>query len=792
MAGLAQVAVERSVDRYPDGLTYALPAALQDLRAGERVQVPLGSGGALVAGTVVRVMPAGTDVGVPLAKLKFVAARAGGSQPLPPQLVELARWVSAYYACPVGQTLASMLPAAVKRGTGSTTRTMVELAPNWADALKAAGRVTKQQRAAVEALQAAAADELPMELRDLAQRAGLGTPAPIKRLVHAGVLVAERRTAVEATWRQDRVLATPRPELTAEQAAVVQAVGAALPQGFSQHLLHGVTGSGKTEVYLRLMEEALRAGRTTLMLVPEIALTPQTGGRLLARFPHERVAILHSGLTAAQRHQQWDLVARGQVRIVMGARSAVFAPVPDGALGLVIVDEEHDSSYKQDQQPRYHGRDVAIRRAQLAACPVLLGSATPSLETWFNATERRTCALHTLAHRAPGLSLPRVELVDFVEERRRFPDQRVHLLGPTLAGAVQRTLGSGGQVLILLNRRGYANYIACASSTCGWMMRCDHCDAGMICHRAGGSGRGSSAGSAGGSAGGAGSSAGGSAGGGLPHTQFVRCHHCGTEQRLPRDCPQCGRGVSVFGFGVQRVEDELLRLDPTLVSGKTMLRVDADSMQTATDFHDALGAFGRGEARLLVGTQMIAKGLDFPGVRLVGVVNADTALNLPDFRAAERTFQLVSQVAGRCGRGADAGLAIVQTFQPHAPAVRLAAAHDYAGFATEELALRKRFGLPPWRRMVRFVVRQELEEDARTTAEELARGLAQLPQAEGVEFRGPSPCPIARIADRWRMQVEAFADGAPAVQKLLAAARNSGVLKPGQTIATDVDPIALM
>jgi primosomal protein N' (replication factor Y) len=449
--------------------------------------------------------------------------------------------------------------------------------------------------------------------------------------------------------------------------------------------------------------------------------------------------------------------------------------VPDGRLGLVVVDEEHDSSYKQDQMPRYHGRDVAIRRAQLAGCPVLLGSATPSLESWFNATERKASALHVLRERAPGLRLPKVEVVDFAEERRRFPDQRVHLMGPTLAGAVQATLDSGGQVLILLNRRGYANYIACADARCGWLMRCDRCDAGMICHALP-------------------SPAGGAA------ARYVRCHHCLSEQRLPRECPQCGRGITVFGLGVQRVEEELSRLHPSLVAGDTMLRIDADSMQDADDFHDALGRFGRGEVRLLVGTQMIAKGLDFPGVRLVGVVNADTALNLPDFRAAERTFQLVSQVSGRCGRGADAGRAIVQTFQPGAPAIRLAAAHDYESFAAEELAMRRKFGLPPWTRMARAVVRDESEERAREDAESVARALAaeadrtnagRAPE-EQVRVNGPFPCPIARIADRWRMQVEVTAPTAAALGKFLTSARNGGLLRPGEAVAVDVDPVALM
>ena len=781
IALLAQVAVERSLDRWPEGLTYAVPESLADLRAGERVRVPLGRGDGAVEGLVVRTMPADADAGVPAAKLKFVESRSSAAPPMPVQLVDLAQWISAYYVCPVGMTLASMVPAAVKRGTGTVTRTFVDLADGWEAALAAAKRVTAQQRRAVEALRALPAAERPLELRALRERAGLGTDEPVRRLVAAGVLRQERRSSVEASWRAERALADTAPALTDAQRGVVESIGATLGGGFSQHLVFGVTGSGKTEVYMQLVRRALDSGKTALVLVPEIALTPQTGGRLLARFPQERVAILHSGLTASQRNQQWNLVARGEVRLVMGARSAVFAPIPDGALGIVVVDEEHDQSYKQDQMPRYHGRDVAIRRAQLAGCPVVLGSATPSLESWFNATERKSSALHVLRSRAPGLRLPSVQVVDFAEERRRFPDRRVHLLGPTLSGAVQETLDGGGQVLILLNRRGYANYIACADPRCGWMMRCDHCDAGMICHALP-------------------DAAGGAAG------RFVRCHHCQSEQRLPRDCPKCARGVTVFGLGVQRVEEELSRLHASLVPGDTMIRVDADSMQDAADFHDALGRFGRGEARLLVGTQMIAKGLDFPGVRLVGVVNADTALNLPDFRAAERTFQLVSQVCGRCGRGAGAGRAIVQTFQPEAPAIRLAAAHDYESFAREELALRRRFALPPWRRMARVVLRDEDEERAREDAETLARALAEAAAggqpADGartaagdrpaVDVAGPAPCPIARIADRWRMQVEITAPGAAELGRFLTASRNAGLLRPGEAMAVDVDPVALM
>lgn len=772
---LAQVAVERSIDRYPDGLTYALPPHLADIRAGEQVRVPLGRGDACVDGMVVRTLRTDQAPGIPLEKLKFVESRSSAAPAMPGQLVELAQWISSYYVCPIGMTLASMTPSAVKRGVGTVTRTFVELSDDWETRLASTSRVSKQQKAVLEAMRALPVAARPVDIRDLAMHASLGTAEPIKRLVSAGILQSEERTSVEAAWRHHGNTLDTAPTLTAEQQGIVDAVNASLGSGFSQHLLFGVTGAGKTEVYMQLVAKTLAAGKTALVLVPEIALTPQTGGRLLARFPKERVAILHSGLSASQRNQQWMMVASGQARLVMGARSAIFAPIPDASLGLIVVDEEHDGSYKQDQMPRYHGRDVAIRRAQLAHCPVLMGSATPSLESWFNATVKKTSSLHVLRKRAPGLRLPQVEVVDFAAERKKFPDQRIHLLGPTLAGAIQETLDTGGQILILLNRRGYANWIACADHRCGWMMRCDRCDAGMICHKLP-SVTGSNA------------------------TQYVRCHHCLSEQRLPKSCPSCSKQVTVFGLGVQKVEEELSRLHPSLVAGSTMLRIDADSMDTAADFHDALGRFGSGEVRLLVGTQMIAKGLDFPGVRLVGVVSADTALNLPDFRATERTFQLVSQVSGRCGRSADAGRAIVQTFQPDAPAIKLAAAHDFESFAREELALREKFALPPWRRMARVVVRDAVEEKAREMSETLARELtevaSQSPQEDGsgspVTVTGPMPCPIARIADRWRMQVEITATNAAMLGRFLTAARNSGVLRPGETFAVDVDPIALM
>ncbi len=763
-AGFARVAVERGVDRFPDGLTYAVPGDLADLSPGERVLVPLGRSDAPTSGYVIELIGA---PGIETGRIKPIARRARGPR-LPGQLLALARWISSYYCAPIGTTLAAITPAAVKRQVGMVSRTVVDLgtvpfSASEKGTVPLPSALPPAQHRVIEILRALPTGERPIELRRLAELAGLRTTGPLLRLVEKGLLSATSRSAVEAGWIDQAIDRTIPESLTPDQQAIVDALGADLDRGFSTNLLFGVTGSGKTEIYIRMIDRVVSAGKAAILLVPEIGLTPQTGGRLIGRFPARRVALLHSGLTAAQRHQQWMMVANGEADIVLGARSAVFAPIADGRLGLIVVDEEHDSSYKQDQAPRYHGRDVAVRRGQMAGCPVLLGSATPSLESWYNATVRGTYGLHRLEHRVPGLRLPRVQVVDFAAERRRHADRRVHLVGPTMETALRETLEAGGQALVMLNRRGYANYIACADHRCGWMLFCDDCDAMMVYHleRT------------------------------LPAGGYVECHHCGSRQVLPAACPTCGKRVTTFGLGTQRVEEELARKFPQLAEQKTILRVDSDSMHGARDFHRALGRFGRGEVRVLLGTQMIAKGLDFPQVRLVGVINADTAINLPDFRATERTYQLVSQVAGRCGRGPDPGRVIVQTFQPTAPAILLAAAHDYQTFAVRELADRERLMLPPFTRMARIVLRHKDFGRCREAAQRLADGLAG-PGMPRARLRGPAPCPIARIAGRHRQQVEILARSASELQDLLTEARRRGMLHNLETTAVDVDPIALL
>jgi primosomal protein N' (replication factor Y) len=756
VVGYARVAVERGIDRHPDGLTYGVPAALADLAAGERVIVPLGRNDQPTPGYVIeRVETIDFDP----ERVKPVAQRDRVAVTLPAELLALARWMSGYYCAPIGMTLATMLPAAVKKNVGVKQKTMIDLGRP----LAADEKISAKQRAVIDLLAEKPEAERPVEIRVLADLAGLKTTGPIKRLLERGHLEQSRRTLIEAAWSKHASDATAPAALTPAQTGIVEAIGGVLDAGFSTHLIYGVTGSGKTEVYIRLIEKVIAAGKTALLLVPEISLTPQTGGRLIGRFPNRRVVVLHSGLTAAQRHHQWAAAADGAAHIVMGARSAIFAPVPDGKLGLVIVDEEHEGSYKQDQVPRYHGRDVAIRRGQLAGVPVVLGSATPSLESWHNAATRRDFRLHRLPERAPGLALPRVTVVDFAEQRKHRKDRRVHLIGPVMEHAIGRTLEGGGQVLILLNRRGYASYITCPDAACGWVMNCEDCDVTVVYHRAAQ----------------------------LPTGGYVQCHHCGREQKLPATCPDCGRKVNTFGYGTQRVEEELARKFPGLELGRNMLRLDSDTMRSAANYYDALERFGAGEVRLMLGTQMIAKGLDYPMVRLVGVINADTAINLPDFRASERTFQLVSQVAGRSGRGEAAGMVVVQTFHPEAPAIRLAAEHDYEAFAAIELEERRRCGLPPYTRMARVIVRDEDHVKAIAGAERLAEGLRRLAGPD-VRLRGPAPCPIARIAARHRQHVELLAPTAAALQTLLAAARREGLIHAGMEMAVDVDPVALL
>jgi primosomal protein N' (replication factor Y) (superfamily II helicase) len=790
----AQVAPERGMDLAEFGLTYAIPQGL-DVQPGDRVVMPLGRGDKRAVGYVVGLEDKPPE-GVKLSRIKALIGRDQHGVSVPEDLVGLAKWIAGYYCSPLGMVLSTMLPAAVKRAAGVVKRVEVGLGEQSLvtnsgspDNEKEKGvvegkkeaKLSKAQVAVLEAAKACAeAGEAWIGPKALADRAGVKTVGAVKQLLAKGLLVQRTVEEVSAGWGH---LEIAKSKSTADLALSLHqraAFADVLPwidrQEFKPFLLHGVTGSGKTEVYLRLIERVVAAtgsGGWAIMLVPEISLTPQTASRFYSRFG-DRVAVMHSGLTAVQRHDQWNRIQSGRTPVVVGARSAIFAPVvtrsDSGARlpGLIIVDEEHEHSYKQDQVPRYNARDVAVRRGQMLGVPVVLGSATPSLETYQNAGAGDPKAVGarfgylSLPERVVGDGLPKVQIVDMVSERKHR--KGIHLLSARLESALQSTLGTKGQAILLLNRRGYANYIACPDHACGWTMGCEHCDTTMVYHKDGK----------------------------LPLGGLVRCHHCEAEQILPATCPVCSKKTSVFGLGTQRVEEEIKKKFPEA----KMLRMDSDTMRAGKDYQASLDAFATGEYNLLVGTQMIAKGLDFPNVRLVGVVSADTSLHMPDFRASERTFSLIAQVAGRAGRGDSIhpALVVVQTYCPDDAVIQLACKHDFKGFAARELLLRQEAGLPPFGRMARVVIRHTELEKCHVLANKVAAALAEANQVldPPAEIRGPNPCAVGRIAEYYRIEILILAKDAAALQRLLTKARNSGELHAGTTMAVDVDPVSLL
>jgi primosomal protein N' (replication factor Y) len=543
---------------------------------------------------------------------------------------------------------------------------------------------------------------------------------------------------------------TDRPvQLTDAQQVAVAAVERSIGVEFRSFLLWGVTGSGKTEVYLRCIATCLAAGRTALVLVPEISLTHQVVDRVRARFG-ERVAVLHSGLSDGERWDEWRKIARGEAAIVVGARSAVFAPLP--RLGLVIVDEEHDAAYKQEDGVRYHGRDVAIMRAKFNGCPALLGSATPAMESFHNSSTGRYDLL-TLPQRVEARPLPSVDVVDL----RRSPAAGKSLLvSPQLVAALQANIAAHGQTLIFLNRRGFANFLQCLQ--CGDPLACPNCSVTLTLHR---------------------------------RWQALRCHHCDYTVPIPSACPDCGGlSLSAWGAGTEQVEAVLRKLVP----GARVGRMDRDTTRRKGSLREIFAAWERRDYDILVGTQMITKGHDVHGVTLVGVLLADLSLNFPDFRAAERTFQLLTQVAGRAGRGARPGRVIVQTLQPDHFSLQCAQHHDFRRFAEQELAARRELSYPPFTRLVQLRC-----EGARADAtERVIRALAthvQAAAAKGVGILGPSPSPLERLRGRHRWQLLVRGRNGAAVRAAARAGRDAvrrAARAADVRVIVDVDPNSML
>lgn len=684
---------------------YRIPDQFRDqLQAGMRVRVPLGRRRKLIAGWCTE-----TKLGSSASRSLRDIGEVLDEEPLcDPPLVRLVMWMAHYYLAPAGQVFDALIPSSVRAGAGTRERTYYTPANTIQDD-NAIESLPAKQQAVARFLVAAGR---PLTASQLQVEAGC-TKDPINRLHKKGLIIAEVRREMSAgmpmRWQLGDGEIEQLHSLTKDQTVALEKIVAAVDSAKAKTLLlHGVTGSGKTEVYIRAIEHVVKFGRGAIVLVPEISLTPQTRGRFESRFPS--VAVLHSQMTPAERHYQWQRIRSGEVQVVIGPRSAVFAPLP--RLGLIILDEEHDSSFKQDTQPRYHARKVAFARTQSLKIPLILGTATPSMESW-HATSTGHAELISMPTRVNERPMPEVQLVDL----RVRDDRTSGAISRPLHRAIQETLSEKGQVILLLNRRGFATTIQCPA--CGHVVSCPDCDMPLTHHRDGGK---------------------------------AVCHYCDYTIATPPWCPACRfDGIRYGGLGTQRLEVEV----KARFADARIARMDSDTMRRPGSHQKVLSAFRAGEVDILLGTQMIAKGLDFPNVLLVGVINADGALHFPDFRASERTFQLVTQVAGRTGRGDRGGRVIVQTFSPDHPAIQAASRHDYVQFATDELVNRRKFNYPPLGSVARIIIRGEVEDVTEATAESLVRLLESARETLGHEVRilGPAPPPISKLRGKYRFHV---------------------------------------
>jgi primosomal protein N' (replication factor Y) len=803
-------------------LTYCLPDGL-DVRVGQRVLVPLGTRKAIgIALEAVASLPPGI-------KAREILRALDPDPVLSPELLTLGLWISEYYLAPVGEVFRAMLPlraesrrARLLEITDAGRRKLADLAASLLDEARA-GKEAALLRYVAEhpavplvgvrrKFETASPDALPHALAEGWLSVAAVERERGRRKIHA-VRLADRvagerlhgpvperaprlspvaRRIIEALERDGPVddhrelLTTSRAtlahlkkleregwlelgdskddneepaesaplahELTAAQAKILDELTNLIEtRRFEKVLLHGITASGKTEIYLRLIARCLQSGRGALMLVPEIALTPAVQSEFLSRFGNQ-VAVLHSGLAENERHEAWWRVRRGAARVVLGTRSAVFAPLDN--LAVIIVDEEHDSSYKQEETPRYHGRDVAVVRARLAGALVLLGSATPSLESYWNAREGKY-RLATLGERIGSRPLASVEIVDMRQEFRETHTQVP--ISRRLKEEIDAQFHAGAQTMILLNRRGYSWFLLCRS--CGQTQRCVNCSISLTYHR---------------------------------RENRLICHYCGYSASVPSVCPTCGSEyLHYVGEGTEKLEAKFAEVFPRA----RVARLDRDVARRAGHFRRVLTDFRLGRIDILIGTQLISKGHDFPGVTLVGVVSVDQGLGLPDFRAAERTFQLLTQAAGRAGRGSSPGRVLVQTFFPEHYAIRLAAEQNYEGFYSKEMRFRRMMRYPPCWALANVVVQDAKLERAAQVAGEIGKVLERADGAgNDLKILGPSPAPLARIEGRYRIQF---------LLKASSRARLSGILRrladecdrrgiPPRSVVIDVDPVSVM
>jgi len=782
--------------------TYAIPESLRDaVRLGARVEVPLGS--KLSTGFVVALIDEPT---VDSAKVKPIKSLLDEDEPaLTREIIDLCRWGAEYYIAPFGEMLRVALPANMAmRGkreailvNDDPTRILdsdleyvrelrkrplpLSMLPRaTVDRLRAAGIIVTRDRlhdakgvrydrfvvledvASPPAEQSTLTAKQQIAVELLASRGG---EMSVAALEHAGVSAAilsalakkmvvrierrARRHTLDAFLAGLDAADTGELRYSGEQNAVIDAVKNALGT-FAPFLLEGVTGSGKTEVYIEVMREVVRRGEQALLLVPEIALTPVFASRLKERFG-ERIAILHSSLSASERYDQWWRARRGEVDVAIGPRSALFTPFP--SLGIIVVDEEGDSAYKQEETPRYNARDLAVVRAQLRNIPVILGSATPSLESRENAARGKYTLLR-MEKRVEARPLPEVEVIDLRKERAEKEDKGFVIFSAPLRDEMRKTFASGEQVIVLINRRGYAPYLLCRE--CGHEFRCRDCSVTLTVHRRAG---------------------------------LLICHYCGLRKPIPSKCPLCnGEVLQPIGFGTEKVEERFRRDFPGVPSDV----LDRDSTRKKGALVKILDRFRRGETQALIGTQMLSKGHHFPNVTLTAVLNADSILGYPDFRSADKTFYLLTQVAGRSGRGELRGRVLIQSAFPTHYAIQHAMHHDYEAFYEAEIQFRKTFHYPPVTSMIAILFRGANLPDVERAATACGRMLEEaLQPLTGSRIQGPAAAPLARIKGVWRFQILLRSPQRVALRRAV-----EGVMLPrkwkGVEVAIDVDPINIL
>jgi primosomal protein N' (replication factor Y) len=726
MPKFARVMVDESGGRSFD---YEIPAAMADTAGiGCRVRVPVRTRAML--GTIIAVSDTTDADGI-----RLISELVSDEPALSPQLIRLAEWVANYYCCPLEAALKTVLPGVIRKAEiGHKKRLVARLAREVPD--EEIETIRKRAPNQAEVIIALRTAQSALAVTDLAEQCSVA-PQTIKALAKKGILTIEPETVERDPHGTETFVPNAQRELNAEQAVVFTRVQATIAANGSDPapkplLLHGVTGSGKTEIYLRAIQQVLDRGEGAILLVPEISLTPQTVERFKSRFAATRheIAVLHSHLSEGERHDEWHRIRRGRARVVIGARSAVFAPVEK--LGILIVDEEHENTYKQEETPRYHGRDLAVLRGHMEKCAVLLGSATPSLESYHNAVTGKYELLR-LTLRVDDQKMPFFRIVDMrMEAKKSSP-----ILSDPLSAAIGKRLEKKEQVILFLNRRGFSTTLLCGK--CGYVHECPNCSISLTFHRG---------------------------------ANRVVCHICGHLAVAPTRCPGCkDPGIKYTGTGTEKVEDAVQKFFPKAV----VKRMDADVMQKRESYRDTLNAFRTAKIDILVGTQMIAKGLHFPNVTLVGIVNADMGLHLPDFRASERTFQLLTQVAGRAGRGDVEGEVVVQSYTPFHPAIQFARHHDFEGFYEQEIEWRKKMEQPPFTHFVLITVRSPHQERARFSTETLHRRLKEtIPP--GTVLGEPAPAPLEKSHGNFRYHL---------------ALRTHAVLKLSRTLREVLDKLTL-